>query len=83
MEDARVGRVLERVERCVDDAIMDLCERLERAWRERRREWEVWERDCGSLVVRDERGRVVRRLRYADVVLSVEDGGVRGEGVSK
>ena len=48
-----------------------------------RREWEVWDRDCGSEVVRDERGRVVRRLRYADVVLSVEDGGVPEEMLSK
>jgi hypothetical protein len=55
--------VLERVERWFEEAIMDLWERFERACREIRREWEVWERDCGSVVVRDWRGSVVRRLR--------------------
>ena len=83
MEDASAGRVLERVERCVDEAIMDLWQRFESPWRESSRECDVWESDCGSVVVSDERGRVVRRVRYADVVLSVEDGGPRGEGVSK
>jgi hypothetical protein len=63
VEDAMAGRVVERVERWVEEAIMDLWERFESAWRERRREWEVWERDWGSVVVREERGRVVRRLR--------------------
>ena len=38
VEDARAGRVVESVERCVEEAIMDLWERFERAWRERRRE---------------------------------------------
>jgi hypothetical protein len=33
-----VGRVVLNVERCVEESIMDLWERLERDWRERRRE---------------------------------------------
>jgi hypothetical protein len=63
VEDARAGRVVDRVERCAEEAIMDLWERFERAWRERRREWEVWDRDWDSVVVREERGRVVSRFR--------------------
>lgn len=60
---ARDGRVVLSVDRWVDESIMDLCERLERPWRERRRECVVCERDCGSLLVRDESGRVVSRFR--------------------
>lgn len=60
---ARVGSVVLSVERWVEESIIDLWERLERAWRESRRECVVWERDCGSLVVRDETGSVVSRVR--------------------
>ena len=63
VEVASTGRVVESVLRCVADLIIDLWERFDRAWRERRRECVVWERDCGSVVVRDESGRVVRRFR--------------------
>jgi hypothetical protein len=83
VEVASVGKVVVRVERWFEESIMDIWERFERAWRERRREWVVWVRDCGSEAVRDERGRVVSRFRYVDVVVSLEEGGGRGEGVSK
>ena len=84
VEEARAGRVDERVERCVEEVITDLWERLERDWRERRTECEVWVRDCGSVDVRETRGRVVRRFRYAVVVdEEVDDGAGRGEGGEK
>lgn len=35
---ASAGRVVLKVDRCVEEFMMDLCERFERAWRERRRE---------------------------------------------
>ena len=60
---ARVGRVVDRVDRWFEEVMMDLWERLDSAWRESRREWVVCERDCGSLPARAESGRVVRRLR--------------------
>ena len=43
----------------------------------------VCERDCGSVLVREDSGRVVRRFKYALVVESLEDGAGRGDGVSK
>lgn len=75
--------MVERVDKWFVDSIIDLCERLESDWRER-----VWdcvcdERDCGSVDVRDERGSVVRRLRYALVVGSFDDGGARGNDFEK
>lgn len=44
VEVAREGSVVERVERCVEESIIGLWERLERDWRERRRELVVWVR---------------------------------------
>jgi len=72
-----------RVERWVDESIIDMWERLERAWMESKRECLVWESDCGSVLVREDTGRVVSRLRYVDVIGSLREGGSRGEGVSK
>lgn len=72
-----------RVERWVEESIMDLCDRLESAWRERSNECVDWVRDCGSLVVRELRGRVVSRERYVFVVGSLELGSGRGDGLSK
>jgi len=63
--------------------IIDLWERLESACSESRRECEVWDSDWGSVVERDERGRVESRFRYVAVVGSFEDGGGRGDGLSK
>lgn len=60
---ARAGREVERVERWFEEVMMASWERLESAWSDSRREWVVCERDCGSLSVRADRGRVVRRLR--------------------
>lgn len=88
---ARDGRVVVSVARWVAESMMDLCERLERAWSARCSDCVDWERDRPSpssfeLRLRDARGRVVSRLRYAAVVGSVGEGrGVRDEreGVSK
>lgn len=83
MDCASTGRVVLRVARCVAESMMALCERLERAWRESSNECVVCESDCGSELVRDERGRVVRRLRYEVVFGSFDEGAGLGEGVSK
>ena len=63
--------------------MMDRWERLESACRARWRDCVDWDSDWGSLEVRDARGSVVSRFRYAAVVGSLEDGGARGEGASK
>jgi len=55
--------VRERVERWLEDVMRERWERFERDWRERRRECEVCESDCGSSVVREERGSVDSRFR--------------------
>jgi hypothetical protein len=60
---ASAGRVRERVERWLADVMRERWERFERDWRERRRECEVCESDCGSSVVREERGSVDSRFR--------------------
>lgn len=63
MDWARTGRVVESVERCVEESMIALWERLESAWSERSRECVVCDSDWGSLVVRAERGKVVNRFR--------------------
>ena len=63
MDCASAGRVVERVDRWVEEATVDLWERFDSAWRERSRECELWERDWGSVVVRDKRGRVESRFK--------------------
>jgi hypothetical protein len=40
-------------------------------------------RESGSEDVRDERGRVVSRFKYVDVVASLKEGGGREVGASK
>lgn len=60
---ARAGRVVVRLDRWSEEAIIALWEREERARSERRVEWCDWERDVGSLSEREERGRVRRRER--------------------
>jgi len=42
---ARVGRVVLKVDKCVEESMIALCERFDRAWRERRRECVVWDSD--------------------------------------
>jgi len=74
---ASAGRVVLSVDRWFADSIMDLWERLESDWRERVRDCVCEERDCGSVVLMDERGSVVSRLRYVFVVESFNDGGGR------
>ena len=73
----------ESVERWVAEAMVDLCDRFDRACRESRRDCDVCESDCGSVVVSEERGRVESRFKYADVVGLWEGGGGRGDGISK
>ena len=63
-----------RDERLSAEVMKALCERFERAWRERRFECEAWESDWGSVVVRDARESVERRLRYFADVESVAGG---------
>jgi len=46
---ARLGNVVPKVDRWAEESIMDLCERFERAWRERSSEFVVWVSDCGSV----------------------------------
>ncbi len=43
----------------------------------------VCERDCGSVLVREDSGRVVRRFKYPLVVGSLDAGAGLGDGVSK
>ena len=83
-EDASWGRVVRRLERCDEEDTKAVVERAERDWRERRVEWEDWARDWGSDVVSEAKGRVERRVRYLDVMLSWTLVTGRGEaGVSK
>lgn len=83
VEVASCGSVPDKVDKWVEDSMTDLWERFESAWRERRSECEDWERDWGSLVLREESGNVVSRLRYVAVTGSFEEGGGLGEGESK
>jgi len=74
--------VVDIVDRWVADDITELWERFESAWSERSSECEVWERETGSVVVREARGSVESRARYV-VVVGDEGGGARGDGVAK
>jgi hypothetical protein len=42
---ARVGSVVPKVDKCVEEFMIALCERFDRAWTERRRECVVWDSD--------------------------------------
>jgi hypothetical protein len=80
---AIAGSVDRREERWSDEAITDLCDRLDSACRDSCIVCDVWAKDWGSVVFNDESGRVVSLFRYEEVIGSLEDGGGRGEGASK
>ncbi len=77
---ASSGRAVRRLERWSDDAIIAALDRAERDWRERRVECEDWDKDWGSVEVREVKESVERRLRYFAVTGSLKEGEGRGEG---
>ena len=82
--DASWGRVVRRLERWSEEATRAELDLAERDWMERRFEWEDWAKDCGSVEVRDAKGRVEMRFRYFAVTLSLTLGTRREEvGLSK
>jgi hypothetical protein len=60
---ARVGNVVPKVDRCVEESIIDLCERFESACRERSNEFVVCLSDSGSVEDREERESELSRER--------------------
>jgi len=71
---AIAGSVDRREDRWSDEAITDLCDRLDSACKDSCIVYDVWPKDWGSVVFSDESGRVVSLFKYEAVIGSLGDG---------